>query len=513
MIVAGRRTRFEPLLDPGPGVRGLVTFEDDPGWAHERLFLWPAAAAGGEPEGYFVYTPGGDMYVESLADYGSGVFPTGRRGYPRGVPQVVAFNRPLEPEEMVELIKRARAESVIRSGASEPDGDIAEAVDWQGRRLRLPAYSAVHAPRVPPRRLRGKQPVEGAEPLVPLADQPGGGTPTPPAEAADGVAWLSSDVAEASGEFAFGTEVLPGADFCRRGSCGVAVDASGRPHPVELVETSRAGEWREAKLRGADRLRPRDRLGLEQRLLGDGAGGAPQGGSPPPGPEAADATGDDLRTCWIDYDDAGVRYKEWKKVLYEATEESMASAGLRGPPVCLSVCRKFFKAGGSPKAWFPEWCREVGITRKDRAWHEVECLIEALWQAGTFDQLNMGAIAAMEVIARRLLQYVEAYAKGAENPNWSAAKHFSATTSALDLVPENMRMHAARQAKEETELESLRARARQPGAAAHAGADPAAAATLAGGLPSQAEGDQAGGRGGGRQGGRGGRGRGPRPAT
>ena len=118
-------------------------------------------------------------------------------------------------------------------------------------------------------------------------------------------------------------------------------------------------------------------------------------------------------------------------MLYEATQESMQSAGLRGPPASLAICGKFFKHGGSPKVWFPEWAREVGITRKERAWHAVECLIEAPRQAGSFDQLNTGTIAALEAIARRLLPHAEACAKGAGNSNWSAAKHFSATTSAL----------------------------------------------------------------------------------
>ncbi|CAK0910262.1 unnamed protein product, partial [Prorocentrum cordatum] len=452
---------FEEVVNPLPGARGLVTFASDPGWAHERLFLWPTATEGEGP-GFFVYTPGGDLYVESLPDYSSSALLTGRKGYPAGVPQVVAFSRSLEPEEVAELVKRARAEAAVLEGAVVED--ITVAVDWRGRRLPLPPHSVVHAPRV---RLRGKQ-EPAALPLPPPAEPPPvGGTATPPS-APEGFAWLSSDLAAPPGEFAFGTEVLLGSDACQRGRFAIVTDASGNHHPAELVEISGAGEWREAKLRGAARNRGGEGA-LEQRLLGEDPG-------------------DDLRACWIDYDDAGIRFKEWRKVLHEATQESLQTAGLKGPPVCLAICRKFFKHGGDPKAWFAEWAREVGIARKDRSWHEVECLIEALWQSGTFDQLNMGAVAALEAVSRRLLQYVEACAKGADNPNWSAAKHFSATTSALDLVPEDVRMYAARRAREEAELESVRARARQPGAAAHAGADATAAATPAGAPPSQVTG-------------------------
>ena len=89
-------------------------------------------------------------------------------------------------------------------------------------------------------------------------------------------------------------------------------------------------------------------------------------------------------------------------MLQEATQESLQTAGLKGPPVCLPVCRKFHKHGGAPKAWFAEWAREVGLSRKDRGWHEVECLIEALWLAGSYDQLNVGALASAELCCRQI---------------------------------------------------------------------------------------------------------------
>ncbi len=151
---------------------------------------------------------------------------------------------------------------------------------------------------------------------------------------------------------------------------------------------------------------------------------------------------------------------------------------------CLSVCRKMQQHGGTPRLWFAEWTKETGVTRRDRAWHEVNVLIDALYLAGTYDQVNVGALASLEVITRRLLQYVEAYVHGAENPNWSSAKHISGTTSALDQVPEEMRTCASRLSKEEAELECLRAKARAPGVASGPAVSSAAAATaLAGGFP------------------------------
>ena len=90
MIRLAPRSRFEAVAHPGPGSRGLVTYASDPGWAHERLFLWPVEpeATGGNWAS-FVYTPGGDFYVEQETDYSSSAGLTGRKGYPPGVPQVV----------------------------------------------------------------------------------------------------------------------------------------------------------------------------------------------------------------------------------------------------------------------------------------------------------------------------------------------------------------------------------------------------------------------------------------
>eukprot|EP00959_Pyramimonas_sp_CCMP1952_P379423 7947500-Pyramimonas_sp.AAC.1 len=92
-----------------------------------------------------------------------------------------------------------------------------------------------------------------------------------------------------------------------------------------------------------------------------------------------------------------------------------------------------YRHGGAPKIWFQVRCKETGISRRDRAYHEVQTLIECLYLAGTYDQANMGALASLEVIARRLLQHTEAYARGADHANWAAAKHLAGTTNPLDL--------------------------------------------------------------------------------
>ena len=78
---------------------------------------------------------------------------------------------------------------------------------------------------------------------------------------------------------------------------------------------------------------------------------------------------------------------------------------------------------------------EFSIEWKDRAWHEMHTLMDIFCQAGCYDQLNMGALACMELVNRRLQQYTEACAHGADAPNSASAKHVSGSSSSLDLVP------------------------------------------------------------------------------
>ncbi|CAK0825411.1 unnamed protein product, partial [Prorocentrum cordatum] len=470
-----------------PGMRVLVQYSSDPGWTHERVLCWPTASDLSE---WMVYTAGNHLYPEGRADYTSVVKWTGKRVYPPGTTNVVAFSRPLTDEELLSVVKRGRGEAIADHGNAAATW-AGTGVTWTGRRLAVPDVMAVDAPRVE-RRLRGKQvrPAE-AEAAAPLADADGGAgatgpRPPPPEELPPGT-WVLSSL---DGGADFGLEVRLSPNAVVRGRCGVDQDPRGEWFPIEFVTDDAMERWREDKLVAADKLRPA-REALEERLFPGREAGAGGTATPPPEPEGgglgpecvATHEREDLRTCWIDTDETGARFKEWRKVVQESTQEIFSDSSIRGPPACLEICRKMYRHGGAPKMWFQEWCKEQGVTRKDRAYHEVQTFIEVLYLAGTYDQLNMGALASLEVVSRRLLQYVEAYAHGAENANWGAAKHLGGTTNPLDLVPDALRSYASRLSKEEQELEALRMRSRVPGAAPADGAGAAAAAVASGGLP------------------------------
>ncbi|CAK0791289.1 unnamed protein product [Prorocentrum cordatum] len=222
-----------------------------------------------------IYTPGNDLYAEDFGDYASLIPMTGRRRHPPGVRNVVAFNWELQAAEWVSLIKRGRGEAVLEHGLPANGWWAGAGQDWRGGRLDIPAPTAVEVPRAR-RRLRKK----GAE------------------------------------------------------------DEMGEWRLIEYVQDDQADSWRDDKLVAADRQRP-PRGALGDRLFGGGGGGT---ATPPGGPAvAAVASGtgeeqaEDLRACWIDVDETGSRFKEWRKVVQESTQEVLSDSSLRGPPACLEA--------------------------------------------------------------------------------------------------------------------------------------------------------------------------------
>ena len=106
----------------------------------------------------------------------------------------------------------------------------------------------------------------------------------------------------------------------------------------------------------------------------------------------------------------------------------------RGWRLRLLSARKMLQNGSDPKRWFAEWAKELSIRRKDRAWHEMHTLMDIFYQVGCYVQLNMGALACMELVSRRLQQFSDAHAHGADALLWACAKHFSGSSSSLALV-------------------------------------------------------------------------------
>ena len=105
-----------------------------------------------------------------------------------------------------------------------------------------------------------------------------------------------------------------------------------------------------------------------------------------------------------------------KRGVRSCWKETFCDSVVSGPATALTVCRKMLQNGGDRKRWFAQWAREFFIGRKDRASHEMHTLMAMFYQAGCYDQLNMGASACMELVSRRLQQHVETFAHGVDAP-------------------------------------------------------------------------------------------------
>ena len=185
-----------------------------------------------------------------------------------------------------------------------------------------------------------------------------------------------------------------------------------------------------------------------------------------------------MRTLWVDYDEQGQRYKEWRRVVAECTETKHEDSPVQGPPSCLHMMKHWERHGGNPRLWLDVWCRNRNISQGERVYHELSVLLELFYVGGTYDQLNMGCLVCFEVAARRIQSVIDAYSQDPSKPQWNNARLYSGVSSAMELVSPELRHYVARRAKEEIEVDTMRTRNRTLGLAADASA--------AGGLPEAA---------------------------
>ena len=102
--------------------------------------------------------------------------------------------------------------------------------------------------------------------------------------------------------------------------------------------------------------------------------------------------------------------------------ETFPDSVVSGPATALTVCRKMLHNRGDRKRWFAGWAEELSIGRKDRASHEMHTLTVIFYQSGCNDQLNMGALACMELVSRRLQQHTKTFAHEPDTSNCASAK-------------------------------------------------------------------------------------------
>ena len=161
---------------------------------------------------------------------------------------------------------------------------------------------------------------------------------------------------------------------------------------------------------------------------------------------------DEVRTLWIDTNDQQERFKEWWKVCAESTDSAWPQRfvdwPLEGPSTALFWCKYTQRFGGNPRLWLAEFIRTKGLATVDRSVRELTFLCDVMWYAGTYDQLNVGGLAALEAVVRRINDITDDLAARGGTPNWRGAKFFSGTSSIDDGVCPARRFYVARRQRE-----------------------------------------------------------------
>ena len=430
--------------------------ETDVGVWREMITGWPIA--GGD---WVVKHADGEVFVRNMSNWSSAFDVTGQLRYPAAASgEVEQFTDALDDEAMQAYITEARlvaqrecARRDIEGAAAFPSG-----YGWDGNILPLAAPSVAQVVR---HRVTGKQ-APRADPLLPVRAER---EPALDLSAGAGYAWLLADLDFADN---FGSLVdLPRGSLVK-GDAGLRLMDDGRHAAVRRVAIvdvpnyiGRAKE-RINQLAGSEMPARGDRAGeskppvdLRERL---GLDKLPHSSVAVDGvlPDGGDAV-EDVRTLWVQYDDHGARHRRWREVVKDSkTMSGFDDWPFEGESSCLELCKHYERFGGDPKLWLQMWLRERNLEARERTSVEMTFLMDTLYYAGCYDQLNMGSLACLENVGRRICQIVEAYATDSARPNWSSAKYYMGQQGAADCVPMGLRSYVARKAKDAAELEKNR---------------------------------------------------------
>jgi hypothetical protein len=349
----------------------LVFYETDRIW-HERFIVAAVPPSAGDPRtsGWFVVaTPDGDIYAESLAAPNvRGLYLlAANRAAPVGL-QVGSIHW-FENGSTGYAPRAVDLPGLLLAGQSELDRITAEFASLPG----AGAAGAVVAAAV-------VAPMAGS-PHVPLA----GVLLAPPL----GHSWV---VASKVGLREVGGLVGAGniADGHRLGNKAVLSLFDGSIVLAELVHDSDLVNF-------IDRHRPV-------------APAAPAVYPPAPSPAVRPgvlapvgvASGDDARTLAVRYGNDGKRRRELRDGVEISTESAWADWPIRGPRTARWVCQYISSNGGSALIMHNTWKQICKLQNSDNGVTEHESLCKMLELALEYDQLNIGELALLEMVCRRL---------------------------------------------------------------------------------------------------------------
>ena len=169
--------------------------------------------------------------------------------------------------------------------------------------------------------------------------------------------------------------------------------------------------------------------------------------------EVLDEAEDDARTLCCEWDEHGERFKPFRKSVLESKTYDWSHGRIEGSPTCLHTCKAMEKLGGSasPRQWLQRFLKDKHNSSKDRAAHELRCLFDVLEEAACFDQVNSGALACLEVAARRPNLIVDAHNQGGA-PSYVKTKYLTPLAETDEIFAPGLRAHLSRRAREDWEV-------------------------------------------------------------
>ena len=434
-----------------PGRKVLLWYADDTVW-HENM----VALVVGNDDEVVLWTPDGDLYVESIGCKGTSG-PTRLRGYgARGAAHrsvrgpIYRFRTAPTDDDIRRVVREAYSLVVKERGSVVPPTVV---VDSRGVEVDIDEFYGEPFVR---KRIIGKG---GAVPS-PDPVSPKNAIKVKPATA--DTVWVA---AEPLGGLVLGQEVSLNSDEdVQIGDRTALTLRQGVWVKVDLVPLADVGSYAD------DRRKLFNSVAADPDPLGNKSPGqlarhktaavVGDESEKPQDPDVDDAAHGDVRTLYVDTDEHGERFKRWRNVCSESFTPVYDSKPLEGPCTALHLIKHTERQGGDPRLWLQLWMRTKHIETTDRTYHEMKVLVDVLYYAGTYDQVNIPGFMCLEVVCRRLQAIVDAYAN-AGKPSWENAKLFTGQGAPEDIVSPVFKTYAAKKNKEELELLQARQRVRE----------------------------------------------------
>ena len=171
--------------------------------------------------------------------------------------------------------------------------------------------------------------------------------------------------------------------------------------------------------------------------------------------DGADGDGDgsgDARILPIKRDDeSGERWRDFRSVAQSSHMQEFADWPLEGPRTALWLCKEIAKSGGGPVQHHTRWRTAYRVEEADRACHEHEFLCTLLEVAGSYDQLDLGCLASVETVCRRL-QLLEETKAGGGMAAFEGAKHFLGYRRTGPLLAPSLSNHVSSQLSQQVSI-------------------------------------------------------------